>query len=886
MDMKFRNFEADHKYGLVDHTSENTQVWSKIKIHREFSGENENVQKVCQKSKIYENRIDGTLPVSTKPWTGKRINLRQEQTQENSENEFSIKLHRYAISVDKFKSIIKKAFLCIAILFIFSNAFAQQKYSISGYLKDSESGEDLIGASIYISQLNNGTTTNVYGFYSLSLPAGTYHITYSYMGYLSQTQEVELNSNKTLNINLAGERISLQEVIVSAEKMDKNVEDIQMSTNKVNIVDIRKMPQLLGEVDIIRSIQLLPGVSTVGEGASGFNVRGGAADQNLILLDEAPVYNSSHLMGFFSIFNADAIKDLKLYKGGIPSNYGGRLSSVLDVRQREGNMKNFTGNGGIGIISSRLNLEGPLKKDKSSFMVAGRRSYADLFLKLSGDEDLSDNALYFYDLNAKVNYILNSKNRIYLSGYFGKDVASFGDNFSLKWGNTTGTFRWNHLFNDRLFANFTAVYSDYNYSLGIPEGTQAFEWDSNILSQNLKADFQYFLNPRNTIDFGVDGIFYTFQPGKAKPLNEGSIFNNFELEHRYGLESAVYISNEQKIDNRLTLQYGLRYSQFMNMGSGSVYTYAPGEPRSTKNIIDTTFYKGGEVIKHFHGPEPRFSAKYSLTHQSSVKASYNRMRQYIHLVSNTSAATPLDVWAPSGPHVNPSKVDQVTLGYFRNLNDNAIELSAEVYYKKYYDLLDYVDGAELLLNKTIETEFINGQGRAYGIELLARKEKGRMTGWVGYTLSRTERQVPGLNESKYFPANYDKTHDLTIVVNYELSKSWNISANFAYMTGRPITYPDGRYEWEGHAIPNYSNRNGARVPDYHRLDFSANYERPGREHKKWQSSWSFGLYNVYARRNPYSVFFRQNENNPAVTEAVRFAVFGSVIPSVTYNFKF
>nr|MDQ3395304.1 TonB-dependent receptor [Bacteroidota bacterium] len=428
-------------------------------------------------------------------------------------------------------------------------------------------------------------------------------------------------------------------------------------------------------------------------------------------------------------------------------------------------------------------------------------------------------------------------------------------------------------------------YSDYKYSLGIPQGPQAFEWQSNIISRNLKADFQYFINPSNTLYFGVDAIYYTFQPGKLLPVNGQTVFN-IDIDNEYAVESAAYISNEQKISDRLTLQYGLRYSTFMNIGEQSIYIYDPNSPRSRKTIIDTVQYKNGEVIESFHGPEPRFSAKYTLTSSSSVKLSYNRMRQNIHLVSNTSSSVPFDIWTPSGPYVKPAKVDQVTMGYFRNIRDNTIELSAEVYYKKYYDLLDYVNGAQLVVNKTIETEFLNGDGRAFGLELLIRKVKGKFTGWIGYTLSRTERLIPGINEGKFFPSNVDKPHDITVVASYDLNNRWNVSANFAYMTGRPITYPDSRWEWDGFTIPNYNNRNGARVPDYHRLDISANYDRPQVAGRRWQSSWSFGIYNVYARRNAYSIFFRQNGENPAITEAVRFSVIGILIPSVTYNFKF
>lgn len=759
------------------------------------------------------------------------------------------------------------------------------KITLSGYLRDAENGEALIGAALYVEELQTGTITNTYGFYSLSLPEGNYKITFSYIGYQSITKEINLNRNQSLNLELAAEEVTLKEVVVSSNRPNANVEKIEMSTTTVNMVEVKQMPQLMGEVDVIRSIQMLPGVTTVGEGASGFNVRGGDVDENLILLDEASVYNASHVFGFFSVFNADAIKDLKIYKGGIPAAYGGRLSSVLDVRQKEGNMKSFAGNGGIGLISSRLLLEGPLKKDKSSFMVSGRRSYADVFTKLSSNEDLRNSTAYFYDLNAKINYVINDNNRVFLSGYFGRDALGI-DVAGMDWGNKTATLRWNHLFNTRLFSNFTAVYSHYDYALGADTETANFSWKSNILNTNIKADFSYFINPNNTLEFGINALHYKFKPGNVKVNRVENDDVALDLDPETALEPAIYISNEQKISDRLGVQYGVRYSRFYNLGEGKVFKYAPGQPKTINSIIDTVYYGSDDVIQSYDAIEPRIAAKFTLNTSSSLKASYNRMAQYIHLVSNTTAALPIDVWTPAGAYIKPAKVDQYTIGYFRNFKDNIIEFSAEAYYKQYYDLLDYKDGADLLFNESLETELLEGKGRAYGLELLLRKQEGKLTGWIGYTLSRTERKVPGINNDDYYPSNYDKLHDINVVASYELNSKWTTSASLTVMSGRPITYPNARYEFEDITIPNYDNRNGARAPMYHRLDLSATYDIPKKPGRKWESSWTFGLYNVYARRNAFSIYFRQQEDNPAITEAVRYSVFGTIIPSVTYNLKF
>ncbi len=780
--------------------------------------------------------------------------------------------------------------------------WAQNKFTVSGYIRDAANGEGLIGAVVQVKGQTTGTATNEYGFYSLTLPQGQYTLVYQYIGYQNLEKPIELASNQKADIQLAGSDVQIQEVVVTDTRPDNNVRSMEMGVSKLEMKTIRSMPALLGEVDVVRSIQLLPGVSTVGEGASGFNVRGGGVDQNLILLDEAPVYNSSHLMGLFSVFNPDAVKDVKLVKGGIPAQYGGRLSSLLDVRMKEGNSKKFALSGGIGTISSRLTAEGPIQKDKSSFIISGRRSYADAFLKLSSDENLKNNQLYFYDLSAKMNFRLGPKDRVFVSGYFGKDAFKFADptgeggGFQMRWGNKTGTVRWNHLFSDRLFANFTAVYSDYDYLLGVPNGSQAFEWTSNIYNYSGKADFSYYVNARNTITFGVQAIRYQFRPGKAIPLGDNSIFNPLELEHQNAMEYAVYLDNEQQLLPQLSVQYGLRFSAYNYMGAHTVYDYV-GENNQKKQPVNERTYGKGESISFYTNPEPRFSLRYNVNEHSSVKASYNRMAQYVHLISNTTAASPLDVWSPTTNNIKPELADQVALGYFRNFKDNMFETSAEVFYKTMRNQIDYRDGAEVLLNQQLEGDLLYGDGRAYGLELYVKKNTGQLTGWVSYTLSRSERKIDGINmnaegEAQWYAAKYDRTHILSAVGVYTLNKKWSFSSNFSYTTGVATTFPNARYEVEDGAIivPHNTEgtRNNYRVPAYHRLDLSATLTPAKNENRRWKSEWVFSVYNAYARRNPFTVFFRQSENEAlkTQTEAVRLSIFGSVLPSVTYNFKF
>ncbi|MEM1407967.1 MAG: TonB-dependent receptor plug domain-containing protein, partial [Bacteroidota bacterium] len=705
----------------------------------------------------------------------------------------------------------------------------------------------------------------------------------------------ELRGNETVSIDLEATSEQLQEVVITAEAENANVVNNEMSVAKLEPKTIKQVPAVLGEADVIRAIQLLPGITSVADGASGFNVRGGAADQNLILLDEGIIYNSAHLLGLYSVVNPDAVKDIKIYKGGIPARYGGRLSSVLDVRQREGNSKEFNGEAGIGLISARGLIEGPIVKDKSSYMIAGRRSYGDAFLQLTG----SDNVAYFYDLNVKTNYTVNDRNRLFLSGYFGRDKFELGSIFSNSWGNATGTLRWNHLFSDKLFANFSAIYSNYDYSIDQLTTGAEFNRKSNIITYNVKGDFNYFINNKNEIEFGADNKWYEFRPGEITPV-EGSNILTTTLDEKFGQELGVYLSYERKI-GRLTFNTGLRYSHFLRQGEQDIPVYANDAPvvynsavgrYEDGEVIGVESYSSGKTISDFGNFEPRLSATYVINAKSSVKASYNRIYQYLHLISNSNSPTPLDVWAPSGPFIKPQQVDQIALGYFRNFKDNTYEASIEGYYKEMDNLVDYVDGADLLTTNTLETEILPGIGRSYGLELYVKKNKGKLTGWISYTLSRAERKVagitaedPGINNGKWYAANYDKRNDLSVTGVYQLNDRWSLSGNFIYATGAPTTYPVGRYEFAGLVIPQFESRNQQRLPDYHRLDVSATLKGKKRRWKNGGHEWVFGFYNLYNRANATSIYFVENEDNPGQSKAFKSYLFG-ITPSITYNFKF
>lgn len=760
------------------------------------------------------------------------------------------------------------------------------KYTISGQIKDKYSGEDLIGATVRVKDLNIGTVSNVYGFYSLTLEEGSYELIYTFVGFENVIVPVSLQKDIIQNIELGEGEELLQEVVVVAEKAeDFNVAAIEMSTIDVSIESVKKMPALFGEVDIIKTIQLLPGVKTVGEGSSGFYVRGGNVDQNLVLLDEAPIYNSSHLMGFFSSFNPDAIKDMKLYKGAIPSHYGGRLSSVLDIRMKEGNAKQFAGSGGVGTIMSRLALEAPIG-NQASFMVGARRSYLDVMAKawntVRGKENNPGDQFYFYDLNAKTNFRIDNKNRFFASGYFGRDVIAVHQdplNLRVEWGNSTGTVRWNHVFSPKLFSNLTYYYSNYDYFLDYEFDVFRFIWESNLIEHSLKADFGAYLNPSNTIKFGMHSIYHQIDPGKIQSLEEDEVLVELVLERNKSIESAIYINNEQKITDQLSAEYGLRFSLFQNLGPKTSY-----QQDQNYAITDTINHQGG-IFNMYYNLEPRAGLRYRIDPRSALKASYNRTTQYIQLASNGNFSSPFDIWFPSSDQVKPQLADQIAAGYFRNIRTNTIELSAEVYYKRFDQSIDFRDHANLLLNANLEGELRVGIGRAYGLELMAKKDRGRLTGWISYTLSKAEKKIETINEGRWYNAKHDKPHDISVVASYELGKRLSVGANFVYSSGNAVTFPTGRYEFGGAWIPVFSERNGARLPDYHRMDLSATLQGKKNKDRRWQSEWVISVYNVYNRMNAFAINFLQDPIQPNLTYAEKLAIF-SIVPSLTYNFRF
>ena len=764
---------------------------------------------------------------------------------------------------------------------------AAHNVTLSGYITDKLNGEVLIGATVYVSEAGAGAASNGYGYYSLVVNEGTYTVSFSYLGYETQQVKLTLKESTSLNISLSDKSEKLDEVLISAEKKNNNVERVEMSMVKMPVKMVKKLPSFMGEVDILKSIQMLPGIQSGGEGSSGLYVRGGGPDENLLILDEAPVYNASHLMGFFSVFNSDAIKDIQVYKGGIPAQYGGKASSVIDIRMKDGNNKDYRFSGGIGNISSRLTLEGPIIKDKASFILSGRRTYADIVGKLAGIKELKGNKLYFYDLNGKVNLQVSQKDKLFASVYSGDDVFALGESIYMRWGNLTGTVRWTHVFGDRLFSNTSFIYSKYDYNLGVPGGgADQFDWSSQIRDLNIKEDMTYLINPDNKLSFGLNATVHHFEPGKID-VSESSYYHDLELTHYNAMDNDFYISNEQNIGSALTLQYGFRVSMFQQVGEGQVREYLNPEKPVIKDTIGVKNYKSGQFIGNpFINIEPRVAIKYSLGANSSIKASYNRMVQNIHLITNTNSPTPLDIWLPTSKYIKPLIVDQVALGYFRNFMDDAIETSVETYYKNMNNVIDYKDGAELFLNESLETELLRGTGYSYGLEFLLKKQQGKLTGWASYTLAKTMRQIPGINNGKAYPSSYDRTHDFSIIVSYEINKYWTASANWLFSTGNATSYPVSKYNVMGQTLYIYAARNSYRIPDYHRMDVSVTYDYKKNENRKYKQSINLSLYNVYARRNAYSVSFRQNEDNPNISEAVRLSIIGSVVPSITYNFSF
>ncbi len=775
---------------------------------------------------------------------------------------------------------LRLSILCSLMIFYAIGLSAQVKtLTVSGNVTDKNNGEDLIGAMVYIQGTKTGTTSNSYGFYSLTIPQGAHKISFSYAGYTSKEINLDLQANEKLNITLEPTVNELKEVVISAETKNANVARPEMSMEKLTSKMIRKVPALMGEVDVIKAIQLLPGVQSTSEGSSGFSVRGGGYDQNLILLDEATVYSASHLMGFFSVFNNDAIKDVTLYKGDIPATFGGRLSSLMDVRSKDGNNKKFSGTGGIGTISSRLTLEGPLGSDKLTYLISGRRTYADLFLMLSDDKDIRNSSLYFYDMNAKLNYRINDNNRLYFAGYFGRDNTST-EYFGMNFGNKTFTTRWNHIFTPKLFSNFTLIGSFYDYYLKNSANDQmAIDWTSKMEDYGLKADFSYHFNPQNKLQFGYNLIYHNFIPGEGGGVGESSIFGTIKQPREYAMEHALYAANETTIEDKLTLKYGLRYTLFQNISNGNTVYFL-----KDYTVTNSAKYARGDIFNNQWTLEPRVGATYRFNDIHSVKASYSRTSQYIQLASNSAAGSPLDVWFQASQNIKPQLSDQFAVGYFRNFKENMYEASVELYYKQMKNVIDFRDHAQLIMNDDLDQELRFGKGTAYGLELMLRKNTGRLTGWVSYTFSKAKRKIDEINDGEWYRSPYDKPNNISIVASYDLSPKWSISGNWVYASGTPVTYPTGRMLIENTYTPLYSKRNEYRYPDYHRLDLSATWKLSDPK-KRFQSELNFSLYNAYGRKNPWTILFKQEDDRPDTSYAEMIYLF-SFVPSITYNFTF
>ncbi|PKP01099.1 MAG: hypothetical protein CVU11_16275 [Bacteroidetes bacterium HGW-Bacteroidetes-6] len=764
-------------------------------------------------------------------------------------------------------------------LFAVSSNYAQ-KYTFSGTISDSLSGEQLIGCAVQIdNNLSVGTTSNEYGFFSLSLNAGSYVFRISYIGYKSKTITVDLTRDVNAPIRLSPSSYGINEVVISATRDDENLQTPQTGVSQINIKNVKSIPVVFGESDVLKIMQMQPGIKSMGEGSSLLTIRGGAGDQNLILLDEAPVYNASHLLGFFSTFNSDAIKDATVYKGLMPARYGGRLSSVVDVKMNDGNSNNTRISGGIGLISSRINIETPIDSGNGSVLLSARRTYADAFLPLSGDESIRNNTLYFYDLNLKANYRISEKDRLFLSGYFGKDVLGLGDSYGLDWGNSTGTMRWNRIWNTKLFSNTSFIFSNYEYTVDLNLPSNDISLFSRIRDYNLKQHYQWYASTNHTFNFGWNLIHHTVIPGQVTAGDESNV-ESFSMQNRYSIESGIYAEDEVKLFPRLTLLAGLRLSGFNVFGEGNYYTLD-----GQYNIVDTVSYGRNEQVCSYYFPEPRAGVSWMLNESSSLKASYTRTAQYIHLLSSATSSNPTDKWVMTNNNIKPSTAGQLSVGYFRNFAKNRLEFSAETYYKEMNNITEYKDGADIRISDAVETQLLSGIGRAYGLELMLNKKTGRFSGWIAYTLSRTEMQIDGINNNNWYPARYDRTHDFSLVVMYKPSGKWEYSLAWVYNTGNAISFPSGQYSIDGSMVLYYTERNGYRMPDYHRLDLGAVYHPQPKKSKRWKSEWTFGVYNAYGRENAYSISFRDSETQPGTLEAVQTSLFRWV-PSVSYNFSF
>ena len=769
-------------------------------------------------------------------------------------------------------------------------SFAQKRCTVSGYVKDAATGETMIGATIAVKGNSKGINSNQYGFYSLTLNQGKYSIICSYIGYRSVMIDLDLLSDTLLNINLlTGVQLS-QEVIVTSRKRDNNVKTAQMGKVTLPIEQIKSIPAFLGEVDLLKVVQLLPGVRNAGEGSSGFYVRGGGPDQNLILLDDAVVYNSGHLFGFFSIFNSDAIKNVSLIKGGMPAQYGGRLSSVLDISMKEGNNQKFQVDGGLGLIVSRLSIQGPIKKDKASFIVSARRTYVDAISKpfIKKTNQFNGSGYYFYDLNAKVNYKFNERDRLYLSGYFGRDVFDFSNGtqslkVNIPWGNATGTLRWNHVFNNKLFANTTAVYNDYNFTFNAAQNSFELKLSSGIKDISLKQDFDYYPFSKHKLKFGLLYTYHRFTPSVVSGRQDSVVFNPQNAQLKYAHEGALYVQDSWEINSKLNINAGLRYSGFQQVGPNKIYT-----DDANGTHIDSIVYGRGRVVKTYGGLEPRLTLRYAFNEQTSVKASVTRNLQYIHLVSNAGTTLPTDLWVPSSYKVKPQISWLYAAGLFRNFKDNMYETSIEVYYKNMQNQIEYEEGYIPNTINDIENSFTFGKGWSYGSELFINKVKGRFTGWIGYTLSWTWRKFPGLNFGNKYPAKFDRRHDLSIVAIYEMNKKWKFAATFVYGSGNAATLPQRFYIFNGVLTQEYSRINEYRLPSYHRLDLSATLTPKKNVKRKIKREWVFSVYNAYSRKNPYFIYYDQSGNplnGDLKVQAKQVSIF-PIIPAITYNIKF
>jgi hypothetical protein len=761
--------------------------------------------------------------------------------------------------------------------------------SIAGYIKDSKTGEPIIGGLVYIENPRIGVASDQFGYYSLTLPKGQHEIKLQSLGYKDTKRNIMLHGDGKLDIEMTEDIVPLKEVVIESEK-DINISGLQMGLNKLDVQALKKVPPIMGEVDVLQIALTLPGVQSVGEAANGFHVRGGSSDQNLVLFYEAPIYNPTHFFGFFSSFNPDVLKSVDLYKGSIPAHYGGRISSVLEVQAKDGNNKNFGGSGGISPVTARLALEGPIIKDKASYIIGMRSTYSNWLLKQLPDADLKNSKASFYDIFGKLSFNLNDKNSIYAGGYFSKDRFSFNSDTLYGYSNTSASVQWKHIFSNKFYSVISGIYSNYSYDINSEKNeVNAFNLDYSIDNYIAKIDFSYFPASKHKIDFGLHSILYNIEPGTLRPASEGALITPKIVEKEQGVESAIYIGDIYDISPSFSLYLGLRYSLFNYLGPKTINEYPENRPLEKENIISETQYGEGENIKTYHGPEIRFSARYDLGNESALKLGYNRTRQYIHMLSNTTSISPTDIWTLSNPYIEPQIGDQISLGYFRNFKNNTIESSVEIYYKHIQNLIDFKDGALLLLNEHIETEILQGTGRSYGIEFLLKKKAGKLNGWMSYTYSRAliklDSEYPGesINEGEFFPATYDKPHSFNALANFKFSRRFSISGNLTYSTGRPITYPVTKYYFGNSARLQYSDRNQYRIPDYFRLDLSINLEGNHKIKKLNHSSWTLAVYNVTGRNNAYSIYFVSEDGK---VNGYKLSVFANAIPTITYNFHF